>query len=70
LLGEKLIGLFLAVKRHEVAKAAEHARDYAADDWPTGRTSSRSWSCSSSVAAGGRRACCAPGLAIDPDLET
>jgi glutamine synthetase len=33
LLGEELIRLFLAVKRHEVAKAAEHARDYGADDW-------------------------------------
>jgi len=33
LLGEELIHLFLAVKRHEVAKAAERARDYGADDW-------------------------------------
>jgi len=33
LLGEELIHLFLAVKRHEVAKATEHARDYGADDW-------------------------------------
>jgi glutamine synthetase len=33
LLGEELIGLFLAVKRHEIAKAAEHALDYTADDW-------------------------------------
>lgn len=34
LLGDELIATFLAVKRHEVAKAAEHARDYAAADWP------------------------------------
>ena len=34
LLGDELIATFLAVKRHEVAKAAEHARDYGADDWP------------------------------------
>jgi glutamine synthetase len=33
LLGEELIHLFLAVKRHEIAKATEHARDYPADDW-------------------------------------
>jgi glutamine synthetase len=33
LLGEELIRLFLAVKRHEIAKATEHARDYPADDW-------------------------------------
>ena len=33
LLGEELIHLFLAVKRHEVAKAGEQARDYPADDW-------------------------------------
>src|SRR5919197_68064 len=33
LLGEGLVATFLAVKRHEVAKATEHARDYAADDW-------------------------------------
>ncbi len=33
LLGEELIRLFLAVKRHEVAKAGDHARDYAAGDW-------------------------------------
>ncbi len=33
LLGEELIRLFLAVKRHEIAKATEHARDYTADDW-------------------------------------
>jgi glutamine synthetase len=32
-LGEELIHLFLAVKRHEIAKATEHARDYAAEDW-------------------------------------
>jgi hypothetical protein len=32
-MGEELIRLFLAVKRHEVAKATEHARDYGADDW-------------------------------------
>jgi glutamine synthetase len=35
LLGEELIRLFLAVKRHEVAKATERARDYPADDWAT-----------------------------------
>ncbi len=35
LLGEELIHLFLAVKRHEVAKATEHARDYGAEDWTT-----------------------------------
>ncbi len=28
LMGEELIHLFLAVKRHEIAKATEHARDY------------------------------------------
>ncbi len=33
LMGEELIHLFLAVKRHEVAKATEHARDYPAEDW-------------------------------------
>jgi glutamine synthetase len=33
LMGEELIHLFLAVKRHEIAKATEHARDYPADDW-------------------------------------
>ncbi len=33
LVGEELIRLFLAVKRHEVAKAGEHAHDYGADDW-------------------------------------
>jgi glutamine synthetase len=33
LLGEELVHLFLAVKRHEIAKATEHARDYPADDW-------------------------------------
>jgi hypothetical protein len=33
LMGEELIHLFLAVKRHEVKKATEHARDYPADDW-------------------------------------
>jgi len=33
LLGEELIRLFLAVKRHEIKKASEHARDYPADDW-------------------------------------
>ena len=33
LLGEELIHLFLAVKRHEIAKATEHACDYTADDW-------------------------------------
>jgi hypothetical protein len=33
LMGEELIHLFLAVKRHEVAKATEHTRDYPADDW-------------------------------------
>lgn len=33
LLGEELIRLFLAVKRHEVAKAADHARDYNAPGW-------------------------------------
>jgi glutamine synthetase len=34
LLGEELIATFLAVERHEVAKAAEHVRDYGAADWP------------------------------------
>ena len=34
LLGEELVATFLAVKRHEVAKAAEHVRDYGAADWP------------------------------------
>jgi glutamine synthetase len=33
LLGEELIRLFLAVKRHEIAKATEHALDYTAADW-------------------------------------
>ena len=33
LLGEELVATFLAVKRHEVAKAAEHVRDYGAADW-------------------------------------
>ena len=33
LLGEELIHLFLAVKRHEIQKATEHASDYTADDW-------------------------------------
>ncbi len=33
LLGEELIRLFLAIKRHEIAKATEHARDYTAEDW-------------------------------------
>jgi hypothetical protein len=32
-MAEELIHLFLAVKRHEIAKAGEHARDYSADDW-------------------------------------
>ncbi len=35
LMGEELIRLFLAVKRHEIAKATEHARYYPADDWTT-----------------------------------
>jgi glutamine synthetase len=35
LMGEELIHLFLAVKRHEIAKATEHARDYTAEDWTT-----------------------------------
>jgi hypothetical protein len=35
MLGEELIHLFLAVKRHEIAKATEHAGDYPADDWTT-----------------------------------
>jgi len=34
LLGDELIATFLAVKRHEVAKAAEHVPDYGAADWP------------------------------------
>src|SRR4029450_4801431 len=34
LLGRELIATFLAVKRHEVAKAAEHVPDYGAADWP------------------------------------
>ncbi len=33
LLGEELIRVFLAVKRHEVAKATEQALDYTAADW-------------------------------------
>jgi glutamine synthetase len=33
LLGDELVATFLAVKRHEVAKATEHASDYAAEDW-------------------------------------
>ncbi len=33
LLGEELIHLFLAVKRHEVAKTTEQALDYTASDW-------------------------------------
>jgi glutamine synthetase len=33
LLGEELAVTFLAVKRHEVAKATERAHDYAAGDW-------------------------------------
>ena len=33
LMGEELVHLFLAVKRHEIQKATEHARDYPADDW-------------------------------------
>jgi glutamine synthetase len=33
LLGEELVATFLAVKRHEVAKAAEHVRDDGAADW-------------------------------------
>jgi hypothetical protein len=33
LLGEEPIRLFLAVKRHEIAKATAPARDYTADDW-------------------------------------
>ena len=33
LLGEELIRLFLAVKRHEIAKATERALDYTAPDW-------------------------------------
>ncbi len=33
LLGEELIRVFLAVKRHEIAKATEHALDYGAKDW-------------------------------------
>lgn len=33
LLREELIRLFLAVKRHEIAKATEHARDYSVDAW-------------------------------------
>src|SRR6266496_2325937 len=35
LLGEELIHLFLAVKRHEVAKTTEQALDYTASDWTT-----------------------------------
>jgi glutamine synthetase len=35
LVGEELIHLFLAVKRHEIQKATERARDYTADDWIT-----------------------------------
>jgi hypothetical protein len=31
--GEELIHLFLAVKRHEVTKATKRAHDYAAGDW-------------------------------------
>jgi len=53
LMGEELIHLFLAVKRHEIAKATEHARDYPADDWSTGWTTSRSRSSSSSCRAEG-----------------
>ena len=30
---QQLVRLFLAVKRHEIAKATEHARDHTADDW-------------------------------------
>jgi glutamine synthetase len=33
LLGEELIRLFLAVKRHEIGKAAEHAERYGDPDW-------------------------------------
>ncbi|HYY78535.1 MAG TPA: glutamine synthetase family protein [Actinomycetes bacterium] len=33
LLGEELVATFLAVKRHEVAKATDRARDYDAGDW-------------------------------------
>ena len=33
LLGEELVATFLAVKRHEVAKAGEQADDYNAADW-------------------------------------
>jgi glutamine synthetase len=33
LLGEELVRVFLAVKRHEVAKATEQALDYTAGDW-------------------------------------
>jgi glutamine synthetase len=33
LLGEELVRVFLAVKRHEVAKATEQALDYTAADW-------------------------------------
>jgi glutamine synthetase len=33
LLGEELVRVFLAVKRHEVAKATDQALDYTAEDW-------------------------------------
>ncbi len=33
LMGEELIHLFLAVKRHEISKATDHARDFNSPGW-------------------------------------